>query len=274
MERTRKPTAAGILCIIAGAIVAVYSGMIFVVFVGYAMTSDNGFLALIVSFFDIPLIILGMLAIVGGIYALRRRRWRLALAGSISALICGIIANCIVLGLSDNFLDVGSFRSPLSVLSSVVLGLLGLLALLFVILGKREFDQAREFNAAIELNPDNADAYFNRGDAYDEIGEYEKAIADYSKAIELKPGDALAYFNRGNAYGEIREYGKAIADYSRVVELNPGDADTYYNRGLAYQEKGELAKAAGDLEKCIELSADSELAKAAQQALRKIENPP
>jgi len=98
------------------------------------------------------------------------------------------------------------------------------------------------YNKTIELNPDNADAYYKRGDVYDEIGEYEKAIADYSKAIELDPNHALAYYSRGCAYAEKGEYEKAIADYNKVIELNPSDAYAYYSRGLAYHEKSEVLK--------------------------------
>ena len=46
----------------------------------------------------------------------------------------------------------------------------------------------------------NAEAYYNRGIAYGDKGEYDKAIEDYSKAIELNPEYAEAYNNRGNAY--------------------------------------------------------------------------
>lgn len=129
-------------------------------------------------------------------------------------------------------------------------------------------------NKAIELAPDSADAYYNRGDAYDEIGEYGKAIADYNKAIELDPNHASAYYNRGCAYGEIGAYDKAIADYNKAIELNPNDSLAYYNRGLAYTKRGEVSKAVSDLVKCIELSNDPELTKHAQQALHEIRNSP
>jgi Flp pilus assembly protein TadD len=43
-------------------------------------------------------------------------------------------------------------------------------------------------------------APINRGNAHKGKGEYEQAIADYSKAIELAPKDADAYNNRGYAY--------------------------------------------------------------------------
>ena len=134
--------------------------------------------------------------------------------------------------------------------------------------------RTQDYDKAIELNPDNADAYYKRGDAYDEMGEYGKAIADYNKAIELDPNHTLAYYNRGCAYGEIGAYDKAIADYNKAIELNPNDALAYYNRGLAYREKGEVPKVVSDLEKCISLSTDPELTKDAQQALYEIKNSP
>jgi len=104
MERTWKPTTAGILCIIAGAIATIAGIVIAVVgsigwFFGIPWVSAIG----------APSIILGIIAIVGGSYALKRRVWGLALAGSICALI-------------------GPW------------GLLGLLAIIFVSLGKGEFE--------------------------------------------------------------------------------------------------------------------------------------
>ena len=54
-------------------------------------------------------------------------------------------------------------------------------------------------------------AYNNRGIAYDEKGEFDKAIEDYKKAIELNPEYADAYNNRGLAY-----YGKDESD--RAIE--------------------------------------------------------
>ena len=129
-----------------------------------------------------------------------------------------------------------------------------------------------DFDKLIKLDPNNADAYRERGDFYCEMDKYGEAIADYTRAIELEPRYALAYFNRAYAYGEIGEYDKAIADYSKTIELDPKDAQAYYNRGLDCQNKGEMSKAVNDLEKCVGLSTDPELIKDAQQALSEIKN--
>jgi hypothetical protein len=104
MEKTWKPTTAGILCIIAGAIATIAGIVIAVVgsigwFFGIPWVSAIG----------APSIILGIIAIVGGSYALKRRVWGLALAGSICALLGPWV-------------------------------LLGILAIIFVSLGKGEFE--------------------------------------------------------------------------------------------------------------------------------------
>ena len=49
----------------------------------------------------------------------------------------------------------------------------------------------------IRLKPDYATAYYNRGIAKDDLGQYFDAIADYDIAIRLKPDYATAYYNRG-----------------------------------------------------------------------------
>lgn len=104
MERTWKPTTAGILTIIAGA---------FHVIVGIVIAAMGGFTFLFgfTVVFAAPFLVFGIIAIIGGIYAFRREAWGLALAGAICAFVPIIL--------------------PWNVL--------GLLAIIFVSLGKREF---------------------------------------------------------------------------------------------------------------------------------------
>ena len=78
--------------------------------------------------------------------------------------------------------------------------------------------------------------------AYDEKGEYDRAIADYTEAIRIKPDYAEAYRNRGVAYAEKGEYDRAIADYTEAIRLKPDYAEAYYNRGIAYARKASTTK--------------------------------
>jgi len=59
---------------------------------------------------------------------------------------------------------------------------------------------------------DTAIAANNEGIAYNNNEEYNKAIVAFSKAIELDPNFALAYNNRGWSYIELGQYEQAIAE--------------------------------------------------------------
>ncbi|MDJ0581063.1 tetratricopeptide repeat protein [Crocosphaera sp.] len=55
--------------------------------------------------------------------------------------------------------------------------------------------------------------------AYSKLGDNQKAIADYNQAISLNPNDAGAYFRRGDAYVRLGDYQKAIADLEKSANL-------------------------------------------------------
>jgi len=103
MEKTWKPTTAGILCIISGA-ADILLGILTVFASSFVMRSadligEEWVMDLVISVIMVvgPIwIVLGAVALVGGIFALKRRLWGLALAGSICALsgvtVLGILA--------------------------------------------------------------------------------------------------------------------------------------------------------------------------------------
>ena len=92
--------------------------------------------------------------------------------------------------------------------------------------------------------------------AYDSRGKVGLAIEDHNKAIELNPDDAEAYYNRGVAYGVKGEVYHAIVDFTKVIELNPDDAEAYYNRGVVYHAKGDYDRAIADYNMAIKLKPD------------------
>ena len=94
-----------------------------------------------------------------------------------------------------------------------------------------------EYTKALQLNPDNADAYWICGLAYANKGEDDLAIDDYTKALQLNPDLAAAYYSRGFAYDDKGKYDLAIADYTKALELNPNYADAYHSRGLVLRRQ-------------------------------------
>ena len=64
------------------------------------------------------------------------------------------------------------------------------------------------FDKAIELDPDYAAAYHNRGISYSDLGQYQRSIEDYDKAIELDPDYAEARTHRQRALRALDESAK------------------------------------------------------------------
>ena len=60
----------------------------------------------------------------------------------------------------------------------------------------------------LQLDPTNANAYFNRGSALDGLGKYDKAIVDYSKALELDRTVSPSNGHVNNSRYQQQQYGQ------------------------------------------------------------------
>ncbi|MGH6974104.1 MAG: tetratricopeptide repeat protein, partial [Stellaceae bacterium] len=89
-------------------------------------------------------------------------------------------------------------------------------------------------------------AFYDRGNAYDDKGEYDKAIADYTQALQLDPRHETALVNRGLAYKHKGDYDRAIADFNAALGLKPDDEDAYIDRGLTFEKKNQYDRAEQD----------------------------
>ena len=90
---------------------------------------------------------------------------------------------------------------------------------------------------------------------------FDSAIADFTKAIELKPNDASAYTNRGSAHYEKAEFDRAIADLNKALEINPKSALAYCNLGWTYEAIGDEREAIAHYRKALEIDPSLEAAR-------------
>ena len=96
-------------------------------------------------------------------------------------------------------------------------------------------------------------SYGNRGNAYYDKMDYDRAIADVNEAIRLDPKHANAYNGRGTVYRAEGDNDRAISDFNEAIRLDPKDPDAYYNRGLAKRATGDAAGGDADIAKAEQL---------------------
>jgi tetratricopeptide (TPR) repeat protein len=107
--------------------------------------------------------------------------------------------------------------------------------------GQNKLDEAiADYTQSIAIAPLEPDPYINRGSTYEALGEWDKAIADYDHVIDLYPENAAAFNNRGNAKGGKGDWEGAIADYSRASELNTSVVLPIVNLALALYQYGDV----------------------------------
>lgn len=136
------------------------------------------------------------------------------------------------------------------------------------------YDEAIRLGALGYLGrTDYGQSYIKRGLALATLGEYRKAINDYSQAIiscanptvitaadgtsRKEANDAWAHaetlYLRGVAYHELNEKENAMLDYTKAISLDPVNIDAFYNRASLHWRSGEHKKAISDYTRVISL---------------------
>lgn len=113
-----------------------------------------------------------------------------------------------------------------------------------------EYDRLTD---AINRNPQDADAYYKRGNVLARLREYDLASKDFGRAIELNPRDAQAYNNRCWVNVALRLGQLAISDCNEALQLRSDYADAYDSRGLANLMLGRLDPAISDFNDALRL---------------------
>lgn len=114
-------------------------------------------------------------------------------------------------------------------------------------------------NEAIRCSPNDVKGYMNRAGRYYSIGDFGKAIEDYSQVIEREP-TARALCLRGQAHAAKGELGKAIRDYDKALALEPTYAEACQGRAAAHEKQDHVDEAIADYQAAIRLLPSSDAA--------------
>jgi tetratricopeptide (TPR) repeat protein len=114
---------------------------------------------------------------------------------------------------------------------------------------EKNFDKALvEYNTAIKMDSTYYQAWSNRGVVYNNIGQHEQAIHDFSKCLKYKPDNIDGLIGRANSLSALNRFQEALPDYDNYLKIKPYDAKGFMWRGMAYAKLKMPDKAFADLE--------------------------
>lgn len=109
----------------------------------------------------------------------------------------------------------------------------------------------------IEIKPDHANAYFNRGELRYEMGKLESSLADYDRAIALQPGEADFHTGRAHARFQLGQTAAAVEDYRRAFQSDAGSVTRAIDLADALQNVGQWRQAAESYRNALQLDGNN-----------------
>ena len=107
--------------------------------------------------------------------------------------------------------------------------------------------------SALALDPGSALAYASRGDAFFQLGQDERALADLDRAVALDPRNAWALAMRGEVLLEKELFDRARADLDRALALDPKCVTALAGRGELFHRQRDYPRALADLDRALAL---------------------
>jgi tetratricopeptide (TPR) repeat protein len=137
-------------------------------------------------------------------------------------------------------------------------------------LERRDFDRAlRDHAEAIRLDPTSDIAFSGRGNAYASKGEYQLSIEDHDEAVRLAPQNPAAYYNRGVVHFLYRSYADSVLDFKRAVILDPDNPSMRQALADTFYFTGDVPRAVEEWSEACAL-VDANLAQVWQSRLAEL----
>lgn len=115
----------------------------------------------------------------------------------------------------------------------------------------------KEFERAVEINPNNSEARFLYSLYLSAMGRFDEALAEMRRAEELDPLSLEKIAGIGEIFYLQRQFDRAIEQYRKALEMDPNSGFAYWAIGRTLTDKGSYDEAVAALEKSIPLSGDS-----------------
>ena len=113
--------------------------------------------------------------------------------------------------------------------------------------------QLADFNEAVKLTPQSADAIRARGLYYFGRGKNEEALADLDAAVKLQPDNVETHEARGVALLMLKRFDDAVAAFDKAISLAPRLPGLYVNRARVHALQEKFDEAMKDLGEALSI---------------------
>jgi tetratricopeptide (TPR) repeat protein len=123
------------------------------------------------------------------------------------------------------------------------------------------------FNKAIEINPNNSNAWVNKAYLLERLNRNEEALLAYDKAIEINPKNSkernsrdfryeksIAYSNKAQLLSELQRYEEALTTYNKAIEINPNNSNAWDNKASLLERLNRNEEALATFDEAIKVS--------------------
>ncbi len=125
--------------------------------------------------------------------------------------------------------------------------------------------------ATVLAEPKNFAAWFALGNEYFDTHQHQKAVDAYAKGLAIKPDEPNVLTDQGVMYRDLGQFDKALANFQKANKLDPNHVQSLFNMGVVYSSNlNKPDEATKAWNKVIAMAPASEQAAQARQMLSQL----
>ncbi len=95
----------------------------------------------------------------------------------------------------------------------------------------------------LTTRPKDIKTLYNRGRAFEELGQAEKSRADFNAILDLDEDNLNANLSMGKYWYNKKDFNRAINFFDKVIAVDGRIVDAYLLKGRSYHQKGDFSEA-------------------------------
>ena len=128
------------------------------------------------------------------------------------------------------------------------------------------------YNEYIDTKPKDIKSIYNRGRAYEQIGDLESARKDFTRVLDIDINNLNASLSMGQYWYGKKDYNKAIAFFDKVLEVDGRESMAYLLKGRSLHQKADFKGARANYDLAIDFDKRNAEAFLYRGALKIVQN--